>query len=219
MTASTEPVLRGTVSGLCLPFCSSRVKIPPPRAYRSRCLIRCLLPAVTGGRLCVHCPATQLPSFLPHYWAHYPPPTAPFPIGRFYLWPLRWKRRKSHPDPPPSFFLCLAPAQPASQPFLLGLTLLFPRPVYLATSLFSSRRQYILSFLLPIIYFRQTEPHFISVLLPFFLTHLSLASSSQPDSVFRFGPLALLSEAARPNLGTRHRRANYSPLQSGCSDN
>ncbi|KAL3712881.1 hypothetical protein TMatcc_001583 [Talaromyces marneffei ATCC 18224] len=25
-------------------------------------------------------------------------------------------------------------------------------------------------------------------------------------------PLALFSEAARPNLGTRHRRANYSPL-------
>jgi len=43
--------------------------------------------------------------------------------------------------------------------------------------------------------------------------------TSQPDSGCRFGLFALFSEAARPNLGTRHRRANYSPLRTGCSDN
>jgi len=80
------------------------------------------LPAVTGGRLCVQCPATQLPR--DWHTAHRPLPPSRSVDSIF--GPEDGVEGVILTRPPSAF--CLALAQPASQLFLLGLTL-HPSPI------------------------------------------------------------------------------------------
>lgn len=141
MTASTEPVLRCTVSSLCLPFCSQRTKVPPTRAYKSRCLIRCRYPPLPVAGLCV-LPPNCVPSCLT-LLAHCPIPDRS-------ILSLALEMGRSHPDPPlsrscPAQLFLIRPHSYS----LIQSTSLSPSLSLSLSSPLSSLRHPILSFLPP----------------------------------------------------------------------